>query len=337
MNVQPGGDWFDRVPKVELHLHLEGAIPLPALWALVQKYGGDLSVPDDAALTRRFVYRSFADFIDAWVWKNRFLREYEDFAWIAEGVARSLAAQNIRYAEVFCSPQTFAHFGLGTQWLLEAVRSGLARVPGIEVALVVDLIRGASPEQATATVEEAGEARSLGVIGIGIGGSEHKYPPEPFAPTYARARQLGLHTTAHAGEAAGPASVWGAIRALHVERIGHGVRAAEDPALVDYLAEHRIPLEMCPTSNVQTGVVPALREHPLRRYLRHGLVVTVNTDDPAMFGSSLAQEYRLLERELGVTREETQALMLHAVAASWMPEERKRQMREAIWAHPAWE
>ena len=244
----PIDHWFDRVPKVELHLHLEGAIPLDALWTLVQKYGGDPAVPDLAALQRRFVFRDFPHFIDTWVWKNAFLREYEDFTFIAEAVAHDLARQNIRYVEAFFSPPDFFRHGLKTQELAAAIRRGLQRAPEIEVALIPDLVRDFGPERAAITLAEVNEVRALGVIGIGIGGSEQAFPPEPFAGVYAQARRLGLHTTAHAGEAAGAQSVWGAIRDLHVERIGHGTRADEDERLLDYLAAERIPLEMCPLS-----------------------------------------------------------------------------------------
>jgi adenosine deaminase len=329
-------DWFDRVPKVELHLHLEGAIPLDALWTLVQKYGGDPGVPDLAALQRRFVYRDFPHFIDTWVWKNAFLREYEDFTFVAEAVAHDLARQNIRYVEAFFSPADFFRHGLRTQELAVAIRRGLERAPEIEVALVADLVRDFGPELAATTLAEVNEVRGLGVIGIGIGGSEQDFPPEPFAEVYEQARGLGLHTTAHAGEAAGAQSVWGAIRHLRVERIGHGTRAAEDERLLDLLAAERIPLEMCPLSNVRTGVVRSIADHPLRRYFERGLVVTVNTDDPKMFGNSLAEEYRLLESRMGFSRDEIRALILQAIAASWLPLERKNGWMDRFRSDPAW-
>jgi len=332
----PAGDWFDRVPKVELHVHLEGAIPLDALWTLVQKYGGDPAVPDPAALERRFVYRDFPQFIDTWVWKNNFIREYEDFTFIAEAVARDLARQNIRYAEAFFSPLDFARHGLKVQGLAAAIRRGLERVPEVEVALVSDRVRDFGPQRAVTTLAEVNESRGEGVIGIGIGGSEQDFPPEPFAAVYEAARLLGLHTTAHAGEAAGAASIWGAIRSLHVERIGHGTRAYEDERLLDYLAETRIPLEMCPLSNVRTGVVCSIEEHPVRRYFERGLAVTVNSDDPKMFGNSLAEEYRMLETRLGFSRDEIRAVILQGLQASWMPPQGKKRLAERLRSDPAW-
>ena len=330
-------NWFERVPKVELHLHLEGAIPLDALWELVEKYGGDPSVPDMEALERRFEYRDFPHFIETWVWKNGFLREYQDFTFIAEAVARDLMGQNIRYVEAFFSPTDFARHGLETQKLAEAIRAGLDRVPQVEVALVADLVRDGGPARAAVTLAQVREVRDLGVVGIGIGGLEQAFPPEPFAEVYEKARRLGFHTSAHAGEAAGAESIWGAIRGLEVDRIGHGTRAEEDGTLLDYLARHKIPLEMCPISNLRTGVVPCFEAHPVRRYFERGIVVTINTDDPKMFGNSLAEEYQRLEDGLGFSRDEVRALILQGIHASWLPEDRKAPLVEEFCQDPIWQ
>ncbi|MBN1994143.1 MAG: adenosine deaminase [Anaerolineae bacterium] len=337
MYSKPKIKWFEQIPKVELHLHLEGAIPHQALWALVQKYGGDPLAPDLAALKQRFAYKDFPHFIDTWVWKNQFLREYEDFTFIAAAVARDLARQNIRYVEAFYSPPDFARHGLETQKLTEAIRAGLAQVPEIQVALVADLVRDFGPERAALTLAELHEAQALGVVGIGIGGSEQDFPPEPFADVFQEARRLGFHTSAHAGEAAGAASIWGAIRSLQAERIGHGTRAQEDDRLLDYLAEHRIPLEMCPLSNVRTKVVNSIKAHPIRRYFEHGLLVTVNTDDPQMFGNSLSQEFWLLETKLGFSHAEIQTLILQAIQSAWLPAAKKQQLNDTFCRDPAWQ
>jgi adenosine deaminase len=329
--------WLESIPKVELHLHLEGAIPHPALWGLVQKYGGDPLVLDPEALERRFEYVDFAHFIDTWVWKNGFLREYEDFTFIAEAVARDLARQNVRYAEAFFSPPDFARHGLETQRLAEAIRRGLARVPEVEVALVADLVRDFGPTRAAITLAEVSEVKELGVVGVGIGGSEQAFPPEPFEEVYESARRSGFRTSAHAGEAAGAESVWGAIRSLRVDRIGHGTRAEEDETLLDYLAERRIPLEMCPISNLRTGAVGSIEDHPIRRYFERGIVVTVNTDDPKMFGNSLAEEYLQLEKRLGFSRDDIRELILRAIRVSWLPKDRQERMVEAFRGDPLWQ
>jgi adenosine deaminase len=330
-------NWLDRIPKVELHLHLEGAIPHNALWELVQKYGRDPSVPDLEALKRRFEYRDFAHFIETWVWKNQFLREYQDFTFIAEAVARDLARQNIRYVEAFFSPLDFARHGLETQKLAEAIRIGLSRVPEIKVVLVADFVRDFGPQRAAVTLAEVSEVQDQGVIGIGIGGSEQKFPPEPFKEVYQEARRLGFHTSAHAGEAAGAESIWGAICSLRVDRIGHGTRAEEDESLLDYLAERQIPLEMCPLSNLRTGIVTSLVKHPIRRYFERGIIVTVSTDDPKMFGNSLAEEFLSLEEELDFSRDEIRTLILQSIRASWLPENKKQPLVESFCQDPAWQ
>jgi adenosine deaminase len=328
--------WHQDIPKVELHVHFEGAIPHAALFELIQKYGGDPSVPEVAALTERFEYRDFPQFIEAWSWKNGFLREYEDFSYVAEMAAHEMTKQNIVYAEMFFSPSVFARRGLMVQELTQAIRSGLARVTRIEIALIADLVRDYGPEAEMSTLERLREVRELGVIGVGIGGSEHNFPPGPFKPLFEAARETGFHTNAHAGEAAGAQSIWAAIRDLGAERIGHGTRAKEDDDLLGYLAAHRIPLEMCPGSNVRTGVVGDLAEHPIRGYFERGLTVTANTDDPAMFQTTLSEEYRQLEQVCGFTKPEICRLILTAIRSSWLPDARKATLAAEFRRSPCW-
>ena len=187
------------------------------------------------------------------------------------------------------------------------------------------------------TLEELAEvAAEAGVIGIGLGGSEQSFPPEPFAPVYERARALGLRTTAHAGEVAGPESIWGAILALGVDRIDHGLRAIEDPSLVAYLADRRLPVTACPGSNVATGAIASLEAHPIRRFMEAGVVVSVSTDDPAMFGLSLAGELAALQSRLGLTVAEVRTLQLNAVDSCWLEAERQAELRARLLGDPAW-
>jgi adenosine deaminase len=165
---------------------------------------------------------------------------------------------------------------------------------------------------------------------VGIGGTEHRFPPELFESAFAQARRFGFKTSAHAGETSGPESVWGAICFLDVDRIGHATRAIEDDALVEYLAERRIPVEICPVSNVRTGVVPSIEAHPIGQYLQHGILVTVNTDDPALFGNSLAGEFDLLAGTFGLTNADLRALVLNAARSAWISEEAKAMLIRAI-------
>ena len=320
--------WLAGLPKAELHLHLEGAIPLPALFELIEAAGGDPAVPTVEALRDRLVYPDFPAFIDAWIWKNGFLRTYGDFTFIAEAVARDLARQNICYAELFFSPGRFADRGLTTAGLAAAIRSGFDRIPEVTLYLIADLVRDLGPQNAARTlaevVEVAGEA---GIPGIGIGGSEHLYPPEPFAAVYEEARKAGLRTSAHAGEAAGAESVRGAVEALRVDRIGHALRAEEDEAVVDLLARSNTVLELCPLSNLATGVIGRIEDHPVRRYWERGLDITINTDDPGMFHNSLADEYAVLMDVFGFGRDEIRRLAAAALEGAWCGPDEKARLR----------
>jgi adenosine deaminase len=212
----------------------------------------------------------------------------------------------------------------------------LSKVPEIKVSLVADLVRDYGPESEMTTLERLNEVRTEGIIGIGIGGSEHDYPLEPFKSLFQRARRMGFHLSAHAGEAAGPESIWEALRFLQVDRIGHGTRAREDPGLIDYLREHRIPLELCPISNVRTGVVSAIAEHPVREYFERGLIISVNTDDPKMFGTCLDREYELLVEECGFTRNEIRNLILLGIESSWLTDDRKKHLKSEFENDPHW-
>ncbi|MDD5699178.1 MAG: adenosine deaminase [Victivallaceae bacterium] len=337
MEKSQNQSWFDRIPKVELHLHLEGAIPYPALFKIISRNEGNESFPDLNTLKNKFrKYRNFPHFLEIWRWKNKFLQKYEDFTLISQAVAENLARQNILYAEIFFSPSDFAVNGLKPRELAIAIRKGLAKVPEIEIALVVDFVRSCGQENAARILEEIKDLQSLGIIGVGIGGAEKEFPPEMFTNTYKQARKLGFHTSAHAGEAVGAKSIWGAINNLGVDRIGHGIRAEEDSALIEHLAKHRIPLEMCPISNLRTKVVCTPEEHPVRRYFERGLMVTVNTDDPMMFGNSLADEYRLLEERLGFSKKEICGLIMNAVNSSWLPQEKKCSLIKSIQTTTSW-
>lgn len=328
--------WVDRIPKVELHVHLEGSIPLDALWQLIQQYGGDAQVPSLDAIVERFTYRDFPHFIETWVWKNRFIRTPADFTFIAEAVARDWAAQHIHYVEAHYSPTDFARHGISIGDITTAIRRGLDRVPDINVKLIADVVRDSSVSQAMHTLETVAELRDYGVIGIGLGGSEQSHPPEKMTTVFARARQLGLHTTVHAGEAAGAPSIWGAIHTLHAERIGHAARATEDPSLCAYLRQTQLPLEMCPLSNMRTGVVATFADHPVVEFIRQGMLVTINTDDPKMFNNTLADEYTLLMTQGGLHEADICTLIDNAIRASWLSDTEKSTLRTQLHTHSDW-
>ena len=319
------------MPKAELHLHLEGAIPVPTLWELIEHHGGDPLIKSEAQLVDWFTYRDFAHFMETWNWMNGFLRTYDDFTFASEAVARHLAVQNIVYAEAFFSPSDFRDHGLKPQGIAKAIRAGLDRVDDVEIALIVDLVRDRGPEGTAQTLAAVKDVSAdTGIIGIGIGGFEAAHPPEQFADVYRDAREAGFRLTAHAGEEAGPESVWGALLTLGAERIGHGVRSIEDPALIDYLVEQQVPLEVCPTSNLRTGVVAHWDQHPVGRLIDAGVKVTINTDDPAMFDASLAAEFSILEDHFGLDDPALKRLSLAVVESSWADEATRSDLTHRI-------
>ena len=323
-------DWT-TMPKAELHFHLEGAIPVPTLWELIQQHGGDPIIKSQEQLAEWFSYRDFAHFMETWEWMNGFLRSYDDFEFAAESVAHHLVEQNIVYVEAFFSPSDFRHHGLNPQGIATAIRTGLDRVAGVDVPLIVDLVRDRGPSGTARTLAAIKEiASEAGVIGIGIGGFELAHPPEQFAAVYDDAREAGFRLTAHAGEEAGPESVWGAIRDLGAERIGHGIRSIEDPRLVEYLVEHQLPLEVCPTSNLRTGVIAHWDQHPVGRLIDAGVMVTINTDDPAMFDANLAGEFENLVTHFGLDEKAVKHLSLAVIEASWADEATRLQLTSDI-------
>ena len=328
--------WFEEIPKVELHIHLEGAIPHECMWELVKKYGGNKEVSSIQELKEKFVFSDFSHFINTWVWKNNFLREYDDFELISKEVADDMASQNIIYAEIFYSPPDFRKHGLDTQKLTQAIRRGLGKNPNIQIGLIPDLVRDFGGKSAAITLDEIKEVMDFGIVGIGLGGSEDEFPPKEFQNVFSTARNIGLRTTVHAGEASGPNSVWEAIKYLNPDRIGHGTRAIEDHDLVDYLLENDLPIEMCPISNIRTGIVENISNHPIKTFFKKGMMVTVNTDDPKMFGNSLAQEYYLLVEKLSFTKEDIKKIILNGVKASWMSNSKKQAMMKRFIEHPLW-
>jgi adenosine deaminase len=324
-------DFIGAMPKVELHVHLEGSIRPSTLLVLAERNGVALPAHDVEGLQAFYRFTDFARFIQVYMTISGCLRTVADFGLIAYEFGADLARQNIRYAEVTFTPYTnVANTGLPFAEILAGLNDGRARALadfGVEFRWVLDIVRD-NPDTSHQVAEWAIGSIGQGVVGFGLGGSEKGHPPEWFADVFAMTREAGLHSLPHAGEVVGPESVWGAIRALGAERIGHGVRSIEDPALVGYLQEHQIPLEVCPTSNLCLGVYPSYREHPIRRLWDQGLYVTLNSDDPPMFNTDLVHEYQVLADELGFGAAELERLSLNALHASFLPAARKVEMEQ---------
>jgi adenosine deaminase len=310
---------IESLPKVQLHCHLEGTVAPATFLALARKHGVSLGARAGIPLERMYAFTGFAEFLLLFAAVSETLRAPEDFQRIAGEYVADAAAQRVRYAELFISPSVWTHFhpDLDVHATVAAIRAALDEEGGkygLDVALIADLTRNFGPERALQTARLAASLRRFGVIGVGLGGDESRFPAALFSEAFAYARDQGLHRVAHAGEAAGAESVWDAIEILGAERIGHGVRASEDPVLMKELAARRIALEICPTSNRLTGAVPAEQPHPIGALDASGVLCVIDADDPALFGTTLTQEYLSTAEMLG-----TQVLLRMARTASWKP------------------
>ncbi len=312
---------FDDLEKCELHLHLEGSLRPATMQALAATHGLDL---DPVELAADYQFRDFPHFIELFVRGLRLLRGTDDFVLITEALAQELVAQNVRYAEV--TTTYFAHHshGIADEDYSAGLDEGRRRAAamGLEIGWIVDIPREVEPPESQLTANFIlGPNAPEGVVAIGCGGNEADYPPELFEESFGRVRAAGLGAVIHAGEVAGPASVRSAL--THATRIGHGVRAIEDPALVFELAQSGMVLELCPTSNVLLGVVPSLEQHPIGALIDAGVQVTVNTDDPGYFGTTLTGELQTVGELLGWTRADVAASQIRAFEASSMAAERR--------------
>jgi len=335
--------YLRAAPKAELHVHLEGAIQPATLLALARRNGVTLPADTVDGLRRWFVYRDFAHFIEVFVAAVDCLRTREDYALIAYEFGAEMARQNVRYAEVTFAPSRHAWQGVPYATWFGGLTQGRLRAEaefGVRIRWVFNIVRrlkdaDALWPQADYVTGAAIDGMADGVVALGLAGSEEGAPPEPFAAYFLRARAAGLRSNPHAGEHAGPASVWGALTALAAERIGHGVRAVEDGALVEQLAERQIALDVCPTSNIRLGVYPDLAAHPLRRLHAAGVALTINSDDPALFNTTLNDEVALLASTFGFDAAACDALLLKGVRHSFLPLADRAQLEAAFRAELA--
>ncbi|MGA9896997.1 MAG: adenosine deaminase [Terriglobales bacterium] len=312
------------LPKAELHLHLEGTIDPATLLELRKQHGKKSTLAEVECL---YQYKDFAGFLMAFKGITEDLQTAADYELITYRLMEKLKAENVLHAEVYVSvgvnlwrKQDFAAVFEG----LERGRERGERDFGVTLLWIFDAVRHFGPEKAQSVAELAVRYKGRSVVGFGIGGDEAKAGPELFREVYSYAADNGLRLTAHAGETAGPESVWGALN-IRAERIGHGLTAWHDPELVEELSRRQIPVEICMTSNLRTGVCSTMAEHPVRRYFDQGIMVTLNSDDPAMFGTSLAGEYQLAQDAFGFTDEHLRELARNSFEASFLPAEKKLQ------------
>jgi aminodeoxyfutalosine deaminase len=335
-STEPLESFLARLPKVELHLHLEGSVQPETLRELSRQKGWPRKKIGEWVSRRRqqhYRYGSFENFLKAFGLITLLLEKPSDYALATTRLMEWLAAQNVQYAEVILSAGVVLWKRQSVEAVFEAsaeaARAAEGRL-GVRINWIFDAIRHFGIEHARRVLEYAARFRSQGVVAFGIGGDEVRGPAELFPEIYREARGQGLHVTAHAGEAAGPESVRQAIELLGAERVGHGLSAARDPGVIALLRERAIPLEVCPTSNLATGVLPRLEDHPLPKFLAEGLIVTLNSDDPAMFGTSLENEYLQAAQCFGFSRGVLVQLARHAVGAAFLPADDKRPLLAAI-------
>ena len=336
-------NFIRAMPKAEIHVHLEGAIQPETVLELARRHNKLEALPaaDVAGLRQWFTFTDFPHFVNIYMTLQDLLRTAEDFALIAYECGADMAAQNIRYREATVTPFTHTDHhnkGITIDDILTGLEEGRQKAKqdfGVEMRWVFDIPRNLSfdpqgvnynPYPAERTLEFALAGRDKGVAGFGLGGYEVNAPPQPFAHAFAAAKEAGLLSVPHAGETEGPHSVWGALNQLQADRLGHGVRAIEDPNLLAILKERQIPLEINPTSNLRLHVYRRLAEHPLPHLDRMGLVVTVNSDDPPLFNTSLVQEYEVLVEEFGYQQADLLRLARNAFVVCGAEAEIKQQL-----------
>ncbi|AEW96829.1 MULTISPECIES: adenosine deaminase [Streptomycetaceae] len=339
----PAGDqdlaaFIAGLPKAELHVHHVGSAS-PRIVAELAARHPDSKVPaDPEVLADYFTFRDFAHFIEVYLSVVDLIRTPEDVRLLTYEVARDMARQNIRYAELTITPYSSVRRGIPAEAFLEAIedaRKAAEAELGTVLRWCFDIPGEAGLESAAVTCDIAVDQAPEGLVSFGLGGPEIGVPRPQFKPYFDRARAAGLHSVPHAGETTGPQTIWDALTELGAERIGHGTSAVQDPRLLAHLAEHRIPLEVCPTSNIATRAVATLDEHPVKEMVAAGVLVTVNSDDPPMFGTDLNTEYAVTARLLGLDAAGVAALAKNAVTASFLDEAGKSRLAAEIDAYTA--
>lgn len=325
--------FISKLPKAELHLHLEGSVQ-PATLVELQKRRG-IPNPTLEAAAQIYSYTDFSGFLLAFKAVSELLRTPEDYELITYELTRQLKAQNVWHAEVYVSVGVCFYWKLDFDAIFEGLERGRARGEcdfGVSLLWIFDAVRHFGPDKAQQVAETAVRYKDRNVIGFGIGGDERRAAPELFREVFAYCKENGLRLTAHAGETTGPESIWGALN-LKVDRLGHCLNAWKDAELVEELSKRQIPIEICLTSNLRTGCCVSASEHPVRNYFDHGLMITLNTDDPAMFDTTLSREYDFAQGQYRFTDEHLRELARNSFEASFLPAEHKLALLDRFDAH----
>ncbi|GAA1666481.1 adenosine deaminase [Nonomuraea maheshkhaliensis] len=327
--------FIDALPKVELHVHLVGSASVPTVLELSRRHPGSEVPTSEEELRRFYTFTDFPHFAQVYGAVNSLVREPEDVATLVLGLARDLVPQGVRYAELQVTPYAHHMVGLPMRAVTEALDVASSRSLseyGVEMAYIFDIPGEYGEEAAKVTLEHALREPPAALVGFGIGGIEQERPKyrDAYRSAFSAARAAGLHSVPHGGEMSGPETIWEVIDGYGAERIGHGINCLSDPRLVAHLRETQLPLDVCPTSNVCTGQVAGIEDHPLPRLLEEGLFVTLNSDDPPMFATTTAAEYRAVARAFGFGKERLAEFARNGVRASYLSEERKRLLIEEI-------
>jgi adenosine deaminase len=316
---------ISRLPKCELHIHIEGSLEPELMFALAQRNGIKLPFESVDALRHAYRFRELQDFLDIYYQGMSVLITEQDFFDLAWAYLQRAHADNVRHVEMFFDPQGHTSRGIAFATVVDGLSRAIAQARqelGVSGSLIMCFLRHLDEDDAQRTLDMALEHRAR-IMGVGLDSSEKGNPPSKFARVYARAREAGFQSFAHAGEEGPPEYVWEAIDMLGVTRVDHGNRALEDDVLVKRLARDRKPLTVCPLSNQRLQVVPDLRHHPLRHMMENDLLVTLNSDDPAYFGGYVNDNYRAVRQSLGLTRDELVVIARNSFVASMMPAEDK--------------
>ncbi len=330
-------DFLRGLPKAELHLHIEGTLEPEMMFALARKNGVPLQFDSVEDVRRAYRFRDLQSFLDIYYRGARVLVEERDFFGLTAAYLDRAAADGVRHAEIFFDPQTHTARGIPFATVVRGIHGALAEGEsrlGITSGLILCFLRHLPESEAQATLDEALPFKDW-IRGVGLDSGEAGNPPSKFEAVFARARAEGFLPVAHAGEEGPPAYIREALDKLAVLRIDHGVRCAEDPALVDELAARRVPLTVCPLSNVRLGVFPSLAGHNLKELLARGLCVTINSDDPAYFGGHVVENYRAAREALDLSRGEIVQLAKNSFEASFLPPEEKRRWMHEVDAFAA--
>jgi len=330
---RPSDEWIAALPKAELHVHQIGSASPRIVAELARRHGGTPVPQDPDAVADYFQFTDFAHFVVVYLSVVDLVRTADDVRMLTYEIARDMATQSVRYAELTCTPYTSLTAGVAAEAFCEAIedaRVAAERDLGVVLRWCFDIPGESGISAADETVRIATELSPDGLVSFGLGGPEIGVARPQFEPHFDRARAAGLHSVPHAGETTGPDTIWDALRVLKAERIGHGTSAVLDPALVEHLVEQQIPLEVCPTSNVATRAVPSLDQHPIKQLHAAGVVVTVNSDDPPMFATSLNQEYAVAAKLLSFDERGLADLALTAVDASFADGQTKGRLRDEI-------